>query len=60
MKQPTSNPTGWLLPALVGLVLLVAAAPTLISLSHALLPVIVVAGVVVIAVRLIFFHTRRF
>lgn len=43
----------------VGLLALAVVAPALISLSHALVPVLVVAAIAVVAVRLIFFHTRR-
>ena len=49
--------------SLVGVVLALLAiamvAPTLISLSHALVPVLIVGALAVIAVRLVFFHTRR-
>jgi hypothetical protein len=43
----------------VALVVLAAVAPVLIRLSHVLLPVLIVGGVAIIAVRLVFFHTRR-
>jgi hypothetical protein len=45
--------------ALAGVLLLSAVAPSLVSLSHALVPLIVAIGVVAIAVRLVVFHTRR-
>jgi hydrogenase-4 membrane subunit HyfE len=53
------TPGGFLFGAFVALVLLAAAAPLLIELSHALLPLVLVVGVVVVAVRLVFFHTQR-
>jgi hypothetical protein len=52
-------PGGWLVSAVVALVLLAVAAPLLIELSRALLPLAIVAALAVIAVRLVFFHTRR-
>lgn len=45
---------------LVVLVLLAATAPLLVALSRALLPLVLVVGVVVVVVRLVFFHTRNF
>ena len=49
--------------SLVGLVLalllLAAVAPSLIALSSALLPLVITLAVAAIAVRLIYFHTRR-
>jgi heme/copper-type cytochrome/quinol oxidase subunit 4 len=41
----------------LALVAVAMAAPILIGLSHALVPVIVIGAVAVIAVRLVFFHT---
>ncbi|MGD9735223.1 MAG: hypothetical protein AB7V58_06380 [Solirubrobacterales bacterium] len=49
----------WMLAVVVGLVVLAAIAPALIDLSGAVLPVLIVAALAVIAVRLVFFHTRR-
>lgn len=43
----------------VGLLVVAAVAPRLIDLSHALLPVLVVAILGAILLRLVFFHTRR-
>jgi hypothetical protein len=43
----------------IGSLLLAAIAPALINLSHALLPLIIVIGFVVVVLRLVFFHTRR-
>ena len=42
----------------VGLVILAAAAPTIVCLSNAVIPLIVVIGVVAIVLRLAWFHTR--
>jgi uncharacterized membrane protein len=53
------NLKGSALLILIGLVLLAATAPMLVVLSHALVPLLVVLGIVVVAVRLVFFHTRR-
>lgn len=38
---------------------LVAVAPSIRALSNALIPLIVVAAVAVVVLRLVFFHTRR-
>jgi hypothetical protein len=43
----------------VALLAIATVAPVLIALSHALVPVLIVGAVAVIAVRLAFFHTRR-
>lgn len=58
--SPSKSPSGLWVTAVVLLVILTALAPMLIALSGALLPLVVVAGVVVVIVRLVFFHTRRF
>jgi hypothetical protein len=42
-----------------GLMIVAALAPRLIALSHALVPLAIVLAIAVGAVRLIFFHTRR-
>lgn len=52
-------PGGWLVTSVIALVLLAAAAPLLIELSCALLPLVIVLGVAVVVVRLVFFHTRN-
>lgn len=54
MKLPTVFGT-----VAIGLLLLAVAAPALIALSQALLPLVLVLGFVVVALRLVFFHTRR-
>lgn len=43
----------------VALVAVALAAPAVIRVSHALVPVLIVGAVAVIAVRLAWFHTRR-
>jgi hypothetical protein len=45
--------------AVIGLMVIAAAGPTLIRLAHALVPVVVVAGIVACAVRAVWFYTRR-
>jgi hypothetical protein len=50
----------YIVTVVVALIVLAAVAPTLIGLSHALVPVLIVGAVAAIAVRLVFFHTRRF
>lgn len=51
--------TSWLLTILAGLIVVAALAPSLISLSHALVPLVAAVGIVAVIVRLVFFHTRR-
>jgi hypothetical protein len=53
------SPGGLLITSIMTLVLLAATAPLLIRLSQALLPLVVVLAIAAIAVRLVFFHTRR-
>jgi hypothetical protein len=43
----------------IALVAVAVAAPAVIKVSHALVPVLVIGALAVIAVRLAFFHTRR-
>jgi hypothetical protein len=53
-------PPGRLLFVLIfALAVLVAAGPTLVALAHALVPLVIVGGIVVVLLRLVFFHTRR-
>ncbi len=52
-------PGDWLITGIVAVVLLAAVAPLLIELSRALLPLVIVVGVVAVVVRLVFFHTRN-
>jgi hypothetical protein len=58
--SPSKNPSGWLATVVVLLIVLTALAPTLIALGHVLLPLVIAGGVVVVIVRLVFFHTRDF
>jgi hypothetical protein len=53
------TPSGLVVTLVMALLLLAVAAPLLIALSHALLPLVLVVGVVAVVLRLVFFHTRR-
>jgi len=53
------SPTNLILTVVAGLLVVAALTPPLIALSHALVPLVIVAGVAVIVLRLVFFHTRR-
>jgi hypothetical protein len=44
---------------MVGLVALVAAGPTLVAFVHALVPLVLVIGIVVACLRALFFFTSR-
>ncbi|HEX7244412.1 MAG TPA: hypothetical protein VF245_02465 [Solirubrobacterales bacterium] len=59
MTSPGKTPGGLLTTGLIAVVLLAAVAPLLIELSRALLPLVIVLAIAVIAVRLVFVHTRR-
>ncbi len=60
MTSPAAKPPGgWLVGAVVAVVLLSTAAPLLIELGRALLPLAVVLTVAAVVLRLVFFHTRR-
>jgi hypothetical protein len=60
MTNPAAKPPGgWLVGVVVALVLLAATAPLLIELGRALLPLVIVLTIAAIALRLVFFHTRR-
>ncbi len=48
-----------LIAAIVGLMLLTAAAPLLLELSNAVIPAVVAIGVVVALLRLVWFYTNR-
>lgn len=50
---------GYLLALVLGLVVLAAVAPVLTALAGALVPLVIVLAVAAIALRLAFFHTRR-
>jgi hypothetical protein len=53
------SPTSLIVTIAAGLMVVAALAPSLIGLSHALVPLIAVIGVVAVVLRLVFFHTRR-
>jgi len=59
VTAPGKTPGGLLTTGVVAVVLLAAIAPLLIELSRALLPLVLVVGIVVAVLRLVFFHTRR-
>lgn len=54
-----NKPVVYFIAAIVALSLLAMATPLLVALSNALVPLVVVGGIAVVAVRLVFFHTRR-
>jgi len=54
-----NKPTAWLIGGLIGLVALTAAGPTLTALMHAAVPLVIAVGVVAVALRLVYFHTRK-
>jgi hypothetical protein len=54
-----NKPIAYLIIAIVALSMLVSAGPTLIELAHAAVPLVVAVGVVAVALRLVFFHTRN-
>jgi hypothetical protein len=58
MKPP--NRTAELVGALLVLLLLLSAGPTLIALFHAAVPLVIAVGAVVVVVRLIWVFTNRF
>jgi hypothetical protein len=53
------SPTSLVVTAAIGLMVIAAVAPSLIVLSRALVPLVVVVGVVLIVARLVLFHTRK-
>lgn len=57
--SPMNKPLLYLIIGLVTLSILVSAGPTLVALAHALLPLVIVIGVLAIVLRLVFFHTRK-
>lgn len=60
MNNPNSkSPGSFLIACVVGLVLNAAAAPSLIAVSNALVPLVIAVAVAVVAVRLVLFHIRR-
>jgi len=53
------NLTVYLLVGIAALCVLATTGPRLVALSHAAVPLIAAIGIVVVVVRLVFFHTRR-
>lgn len=47
-----------ILALLAGLIVLAAAGPTLAKLAHALVPLVVVVGLIVAVLRIVWFYTR--
>jgi hypothetical protein len=54
-----NKPIAYLVIAIVALSILVSVGPTLVALAHAAVPLIVAVGIVVVVLRLVFFHTRN-
>lgn len=53
------SPLPLILTIIASLMIVSALSPSLIALSHALVPLVIAAGVVIAILRLVFFHTRR-
>ncbi len=53
------GPSGKLLLGAVAVIALCSVGPSLIALAHALVPLVIVGGIVAVVLRLVFFHTRR-
>jgi hypothetical protein len=53
------SPTTLIVTAVAALLIVSALAPPLISLSHAVVPLVIAVGILAIALRLVFFHTRK-
>lgn len=53
------KPFSWLLAAVLLWAILASIGPTLIALINASIPLVIALGVVAIAWRLAFFHTRK-
>jgi hypothetical protein len=53
------SPTNVIVTAVAALLIISALTPKLIALSDALVPLVLVVGVLAVVVRLVFFHTRR-
>jgi hypothetical protein len=54
-----NKPITYLIIAIVALAVLISAGPTLVTLTHAAVPLIVAVGIVAVVLRLVFFHTRH-
>jgi hypothetical protein len=59
MTMSHKSPTTMIVMAVAAVMVVAALTPQLIALSHALLPLVLVLGVVVVVVRLVFFHTHH-
>lgn len=54
-----TKPLVLLVAATIALNALVCAGPTLVGLAHAAAPLVLAVGAVAIALRIVFFHTRK-
>jgi hypothetical protein len=54
-----NKPVAWLIVAVVALSVLESAGPTLIGLTHALVPLVIAVGALVIVARLVWFFTTH-
>jgi hypothetical protein len=59
MTSPSHKPTNFLFAVVVTWVVLLSAGPILAVLLHAAVPLVIAAGVVVVVLRLVLFHTRK-
>jgi hypothetical protein len=59
MTMPSKPPSNWLLTVIVALIVLAAITPVIVTLSSALMPLVIAVGVIGITARLVFHHTRR-
>jgi hypothetical protein len=55
----SSSPGKLVIVLAIALALLVSAGPTLIALAQALVPLVIVGGIVAAVLRIVFFYTRR-
>ncbi len=55
----SSPPARWLFILVIALAALVSAGPVLVELARALVPLVIVGGIVAVVLRLVFHHTRR-
>lgn len=51
--------TTFLVVSMAALAVLASVGPTLVALSHALVPLIIAAGLVAAVLRLVYYHTRK-
>jgi hypothetical protein len=59
MAEPSHKPTNFLFTVLVAWLLLLSAGPILIVLIHAAIPLVIAVGLMVVLLKLVLFHTRR-